>query len=64
MDMRSALVCLALGLAATPQATFKTTTRLVNVAFTARDAQGRLVNDLKTSDLEILQVLDGGNLLV
>jgi Ca-activated chloride channel family protein len=47
-------VCLTAGPAwGQTSRTFRAETRLVNVAFSARDAQGRLVPDLRASELEV-----------
>lgn len=46
---------LLLASAAGAQAKITVTTRLVNVAFTARTAQGALVTDLRQDELEVLQ---------
>ena len=52
--MRLLLVCVLASLG-TAQTTFRSDVRLVNVAAAVRDASGKLVDDLKQDDFEILE---------
>src|SRR5690242_12156807 len=53
--MKAAALCLAIVALALAQTAIRVDVQLINVGFSVRDAQGRLVSDLSQGDFEVLE---------
>jgi Ca-activated chloride channel homolog len=53
--MKAPLVCLILTWACTAQVQFRSDVHLINVGFSVRDAQGKLITDLTQDDFEVVE---------